>query len=211
MLLLTIVLLGVAYVGARFLLARAGAVNAMTNATLGVTIFVAFVLGIAAKTLLEPLVVAPVPVAPAAAQAPVLAPRDVSALCAHVGKDVSPQGNGFADEFKDVSGTKLSGVVNRNVEIAVSGWAVDRDSKSDATAACLFVDGKPQPQAASFVGMARPDIVAALKNDKVADSGYVIRVSAKSLGIGHHVVTVAERYTDGEFARLNGSFEITVR
>ena len=206
MLLLTIVLLGVAYVGARFALARAGAVNTMTNVTLGVTIFVAFVLGITAKTLLEPLVVAPVPAAPLAAQAPVLAPRDVSALCAHVEKDVSAQGNGFADEFNDVSGTKLSGVVNRNVEIAVSGWAVDRDSKSDATAACLFVDGQPQPQAASSVGMARPDIVAALKN-----SGYVIRVSARRLGVGHHVVTVAERYTDGEFARLNGSFDITVR
>ena len=199
------------YVGARFALERAGAVNTTVKVSLGVIIIVAFVLAIAAKTLLEPLTKAPATAESWTAHAPALAPRDVSALCANVENVVSSQGNGFADEFTDVSGKTLTGVISRNGEIAVRGWAVDRDAKFDATAACLFVDGKPEPQATSIVGMARADIVAAFKNDKLADSGYVIRVSARRLGIGHHVVTVAERFTDGTFARLNGSFNITVR
>lgn len=106
--------------------------------------------------------------------------------------------------FEKVEGTARPGWV-----VIVTGWAADTKNKKPAAKIEFLIDGKKALEVKPT--LERADVVEALKEDALLNSGFTGRVPlAEDLEEGAHTISAVAYDADGGTLELEKSFEITV-
>ena len=172
-------------------------------------VFAAFLVGLYSARALLP--VAPAPPAAAPALGSVLGTgtppglRDTSGLCRSVNGSFGAAAPGSIDDLRsDEQQTSVvaeGGQVNARVQYVAEGWATESGMDRPAAGVCLVVDGKIEPRARSYFGLARPDIAAGYHHAEVGSSGYMLVIAPGTLSPGKHRIQAMSKLGSG-FATL---------
>jgi hypothetical protein len=93
-------------------------------------------------------------------------------------------------------------------ELAVSGWAVDSESKKAAGGVEMVIDGAPY---AAQYGGERPDVATFFGRPECADSGYVMKLPAGQFAAGSHAMFVRVLSSDRKSYWEVGPYTLNVK
>jgi hypothetical protein len=93
-------------------------------------------------------------------------------------------------------------VINSTTEetIIITGWAVDEQASSVASAVFIVIDG--QIVMPTLYGLTRPDVAESLKNMNFENSGFIALFSSSLLRPGQHAIALAIVSKNSTFASI---------
>jgi hypothetical protein len=93
-------------------------------------------------------------------------------------------------------------------ELAITGWAVDKDSKQAAGGVEIVIDGSPY---AAQYGGSRPDVAKLFGTPAYANCGYALRVPADQFAAGSHALFVRVLSSDRQGYWEVGPYTLNVK